>query len=210
MTRWDSLGLLVVLGAIATMPIYAARGHERDPDVAGRPTTVLLGAWVRHWLMWLIAPFERLLIRAGARPLLFNLLGAAFGLAAGVAYARGALSPGGWLVLLGGLADVLDGRLARALGVVSRSGAFLDSTLDRFAETFAFTGLALCFAGSASRVLIVALALGGSLLVSYTRARGQALGVASCSAPSASCCWPWPRCSTRRTPPGRTRRRAPC
>ena len=177
MSRWDGVGLLLALAAIATMPLYALRGRARDADVARRPTTLLLGAWVRDWLMWAIGPFERLVIRLGARPLLFNLLGAGLGLAAGIAYALGALSPAGWLVLLGGLADVLDGRLARALGVVSRSGAFLDSTLDRFAETFAYAGLAVGFAGSPRRVMVVALALGGSLLVSYARARGQALGV---------------------------------
>ena len=177
MSRLDSIGLVVVLAAVASMPFHALIARSRDADVARRPTTILLGAWVRDWLMWLIGPLERLLVRLGARPLLFNLLGAAFGLAAGIAFARGALSAGGWLVLLGGLSDVIDGRLARALKMVSRSGAFLDSTLDRFAEMFAFAGLAVYFAGSPRRVMVVALALGASLLVSYTRARGQALGV---------------------------------
>jgi phosphatidylglycerophosphate synthase len=100
----------------------------------------------------------------------------AFGLAAGAAYALGAFGLGGWLVLLGGAADILDGRIARARGAVSRAGAFLDSTLDRFAETFAFAGLAVWFRPWWPGVLASALALGGSLLVSYARARGEALG----------------------------------
>ena len=61
--------------------------------------------------------------------------------------------------------------------MASKAGAFLDSTLDRFAETFAFTGLAVWFRGSAWSALVVASALGGSLLVSYARARGEGLGV---------------------------------
>jgi phosphatidylglycerophosphate synthase len=99
------------------------------------------------------------------------------GAAAGVAYARADFPAAGWLVLLGGAADIFDGRIARARGLVSKAGAFIDSTLDRFAETFAFVGLAVCFAGWAWGALLVAMALGGSLLVSYARARGEGLGV---------------------------------
>jgi phosphatidylglycerophosphate synthase len=169
-----AIGLLVV-----TMPVYAvaARGRPRDADVARRPRTVLLGYWVRDWLMWLIAPIERACIAAQVSPAAFNWLGVAFGFAAGVAYARGDWAPGGWLVLLGGAADVLDGRIARARRLVSDSGAFLDSTLDRFAETFAYAGLAVGFAPSRLAVLAAVGALGGSLLVSYARARGEGLGM---------------------------------
>ena len=80
-------------------------------------------------------------------------------------------------LLLGGAADVLDGRIARALGVASRRGAFIDSTLDRFAEFGAFVGLAVWFRFSGIALLLVVTALGGSLLVSYTRARGESVGV---------------------------------
>jgi phosphatidylglycerophosphate synthase len=173
------LGLAAALALLATMPIYAlvARGRPGDPDVARRPTTVLLGHWVRDWLMWVIAPLERLFLRLRIPPIAFNWAGVAFGAAAGVAYGFGALAAGGWLVLLGGAADIFDGRIARARGMASKAGAFIDSTLDRFAETFAFMGLAVWYRGSAWGVLMTVLALGGSLLVSYARARGEGLGV---------------------------------
>jgi len=164
---------------LATMPVYAvvARGRPRDPEVARRPRTVLLGFWVRDWLMWAIAPLERLFLALRVPPVAFNWTGVALGAAAGVAYARGDLTAGAWLVLLGGAADIFDGRIARARGMESRAGAFLDSTLDRFAETFAFIGIAVWFRGSLWGVLGTVLALGGSLLVSYARARGEGLGV---------------------------------
>jgi phosphatidylglycerophosphate synthase len=127
--------------------------------------------------MWAIAPLERALVAMRVSPLAFNLLGVVFGALAGVAFARGAFGTGGWLVLLGGLADVFDGRLARAQNKVSKAGAFIDSTLDRFAEVFALAGLAAYSAATPVAVLIVTLAMGGSLLVSYTRARGEGLGV---------------------------------
>lgn len=164
---------------ILTMPVFAlvSRGRTMDADVARRPATVLLGFWVRDWLMWVIAPLERLFVRARLSPDVFNYLGVAFGAAAGIAFAYGELALAGWLVLLGGAADIFDGRIARARGIASERGAFLDSTLDRFAETFAFVGLAVYFAGVPWAQAAVALALGASLLVSYTRARGEALGV---------------------------------
>ena len=174
---WVALGLA---GAcVVSMGVFGAVGgaRVRDPDVARRSRTVLLGFWVRDWLIWTVGPWERALVRGRVSPLLFNLAGVACGLAAGIAYASGALSAAGWLVLLGGLCDVLDGRIARARGVASRRGAFLDSTLDRFAETFAFMGLSLYFAGSRLACLATLGALGGSLLVSYARARGEAHGV---------------------------------
>lgn len=173
-TALAAAGILVV-----TMPVYAlvARGRPVDADVARRPRTVLLGLWIRDWLMWVIAPIERACVAARIPPLAFNCAGVAFGALAGFAYAGGALATGGWMVLLGGAADVLDGRIARARGMVSDAGAFLDSTLDRFAETFAFAGIALWFTPARGGVLAAVLALGGSLLVSYARARGEGLGV---------------------------------
>jgi CDP-diacylglycerol---glycerol-3-phosphate 3-phosphatidyltransferase len=179
MTRTDLVALVLVAALLATMPIFAlvSRGRPMDADVARRGKTILLGRWVRDWLMWVIGPAERGFVRAGVSPDLFNYLGALFGVLAGVAFARGALGVGGWMVLLGGVADIFDGRIARARGIDAPYGAFLDSTLDRFAETFAFAGVALFFQPVRWALLATVLALGGSLLVSYARARGEALGV---------------------------------
>ncbi len=75
------------------------------------------------------------------------------------------------------MADVLDGRVARSLAVADRTGAFLDSTLDRFAEVGAFVGLAVLFRSSSLTLALAVTAMGGSLLVSYTRSRGESQGV---------------------------------
>ena len=169
---------IVVLACAATMPVYALEARSQvDAEVARRPTTILLGQWVRSWVMWLIGPLERMFIRWKVSPDAFNYAGALLGAAAGVAYAFNQVGLGAVLVLTCGLADILDGRVARAQGLASNYGEFLDSTLDRFAETFAYVGIAVLLTGSRIGVLAAGLALGGSMLVSYVRARGQGLGV---------------------------------
>ena len=103
--------------------------------------------------------------------------GLLFGLASGILIALGRLEAGGASIALAGVCDILDGRLARAQKVASPYGKFIDSTLDRFVETFAFLGFAVYFAGRPWGPLVVAAGLGGSLLVSYAQARGETVGV---------------------------------
>ena len=171
------LGTLVL--GLLSVPVYAAGRRRRGTDplgVADRGSFVL-GPFVRDWFYWFIGPLERASLALGLGPLFYNLTGVAWGALGGWAFARGHPVLGGWAVLLGGVADILDGRIARARGIASQRGAFLDSTLDRFAELAAFVGLAVRFQGFPLALAVVATALGGSLLVSYARARGESLGV---------------------------------
>ncbi len=79
----------------------------------------------------------------------------------------------------GSVLDILDGALARVGGKTTPFGAFLDSTTDRMGEAFMLGAIALVFAREASEVGVglAAAAIAGSFLVSYTRARAEALGV---------------------------------
>ncbi|MDP2955930.1 MAG: CDP-alcohol phosphatidyltransferase family protein [Longimicrobiales bacterium] len=172
--------LLSVLGvALVSMPVYARGAAHRgeDPHEVQDRGSFVLGSFVRNWFYWFQSPLDRAALAVGLGPLFFNLLGVFFGIVAAAFFATGHLSLGGWAVLFGGWADVVDGRLARALGVADERGAFLDSTLDRFAEFAAFVGLAVLFRESGPGLVLVVTALGGSLLVSYARARGESVGV---------------------------------
>jgi archaetidylinositol phosphate synthase len=80
----------------------------------------------------------------------------------------------GAMVLVSGFFDILDGAVARATGRVSKRGAFLDSTMDRVGETSIYLGILF---GSTTAPYLVFLALASSLLVSYTRAKADALSV---------------------------------
>ena len=172
--------LAAILGfAIATMPVYRLTGAWAEPDplesaVRGK---FILGNFVRSWFYWFIRPIERLSLAIGLSPLFYNIGGVVLASAGGVAFAFGNMSLGGWGVLAGGAADVLDGRIARARGIASEQGAFLDSTLDRFAEVGAFVGIALWFRTDPVALAAVVIGMGGSLLVSYARARGESVGV---------------------------------
>jgi CDP-diacylglycerol--glycerol-3-phosphate 3-phosphatidyltransferase len=178
--RTDVATLLVILAvALLSMPFYAlsSRRRGRDSRDVENRGSFILGSFARSWFYWFIAPVENLALALRLGPLFFNLLGVALGVTAAVLFGMGRANPGGWAVLLGGVADIMDGRIARALGVANKRGAFLDSTLDRFAEFAAFVGLAVLFRESQLALVLVVTALGGSLLVSYTRARGESVGV---------------------------------
>lgn len=100
-------------------------------------------------------------------------------LLAALCIAGGGLRLGALVLLLAAVGDVIDGMLARQTGQATPFGAFFDSTLDRIGEGAILAALAYQFAvtGRPTVVAVTVLALLGSLLVSYTRARAEALGL---------------------------------
>jgi CDP-diacylglycerol--glycerol-3-phosphate 3-phosphatidyltransferase len=161
------------------MVAYALLGGRRDPDASGKQTRFLLGLgdFLVHWFMWVLTPLEVLALRLGASPDTFNFAGLGFGVLSGVLIGTGRLELGGVAIALGGVSDIMDGRLARAQKVESDYGKFIDSTLDRFVEVFAFLGLVYYLRPHTWGPLVAAAAISGSLLVSYARARGESVGV---------------------------------
>jgi phosphatidylglycerophosphate synthase len=95
----------------------------------------------------------------------------------GWAFAGGRVRLGGLFLLLSGIMDMLDGAVARVSGGESKGGALLDSTIDRYAEIAVYLGLALLYRGSVLPLAGVILALCGSLMVSYVKARAEGLGL---------------------------------
>ena len=81
---------------------------------------------------------------------------------------------GGVFLLVSGFFDIVDGSVARITKQISKRGGFLDSVLDKIAEIIIFAGIAL---GQLADSFWCLVALGLSLLVSYTRARAESLGV---------------------------------
>ena len=144
----------------------------------------LFPRWLRTGFDALVLPIARWLGTLGATPNAISTVGASVLVAAGAAFATGRVRAGGALLLLSGLFDMLDGRLARISGQATPFGAFYDSTLDRVGESILFLGIALFFVDGGvpaamvpGAVAAAILALAGSLLVSYTRARAEGLNL---------------------------------
>ncbi len=151
-------------------------GVPVDAEVASRPASKLLGRYLRHYIMWVLGPWERALVRWRVTPNALTFASFVVACVSATFFALGNFGAGGWLYLLTGILDILDGRIARATGKVTKGGAFFDSVMDRYAEIVVFGGLAVFYRGSWA-IFVALVALLGSVMVSYTRARGEALGV---------------------------------
>jgi CDP-diacylglycerol--glycerol-3-phosphate 3-phosphatidyltransferase len=129
----------------------------------------------------LLAPVVRLAVAMHLTPNAITIIGFAVVVAAAVLIGIGNLLAGALVLTAGSLLDAVDGALARATGVTSAFGSFLDSTLDRAAEAVLYGGIAAYYLGSMSEpaapVLLALLALAGSFMVSYTRARAEGIGL---------------------------------
>lgn len=167
------LNLMLILGAAYVGMRAFAR---RQPDTSGVRGSRLLGSRLRAWYFSLLEPLESLFVARGVRPTAITYAQVAAALLSALAYATGLIYTAGVLVLFTGTLDILDGKVARRLDGGSRRGAFLDSVIDRYAEFFGWVGLMIFFA-SGWRVWTALLALLGGMMVSYTRARAEGLGV---------------------------------
>ncbi len=133
----------------------------------------------RAWGVRFIEPIARLLQRAGLTPNAVTVLGFILTAAVAVVVATGQFLTAGLLLIVTLGADALDGALARLTGNVTRFGAFLDSTLDRWAEVTLYGALVWYYLrlDQDLPVLLAVAALATSLLVSYTRARAEGAGL---------------------------------
>ena len=124
----------------------------------------------------------RLLAKTPVTPNAMTWIGFSITLGAGVLIITEHLLAAGFVVLFAGFFDMLDGTLARGTDRVTRFGAILDSTLDRFSEAALLLSVLSIYAVRATEqstpvILIVGFALVGSLLVSYIRAKAEAMGL---------------------------------
>ena len=133
---------------------------------------------IQQWFIRFIDPFIELIVKLQVHPNHFTVLGLFISFIGALFYAKHDIRLGGVFILLGGLCDIIDGKVARKTGLSSNFGALLDSSLDRYAEVFMFLGTAIYFVqiDHALTSIMVFLALGGSMMVSYVRARAEGLG----------------------------------
>jgi CDP-diacylglycerol--glycerol-3-phosphate 3-phosphatidyltransferase len=123
-------------------------------------------------------PIGRGLARLGLSPNALTLIGFGIACLAAVAAAAGAWLVAGLLVIFGGVFDMFDGLVARATGKVSKAGAFMDSTFDRWGEAVVYVGIVwgAIGLGTERTAVLAAAAMASAFMVSYTRARAESLG----------------------------------
>jgi CDP-diacylglycerol--glycerol-3-phosphate 3-phosphatidyltransferase len=134
--------------------------------------------WMRARFKSLLDAVGGVLVRLGLAPNTMTLLGLAGNVVGAFFLARGQMTLGGLFILAAGPIDALDGTMARLRGESGKFGAFVDSTSDRVSELVIYFGLLIHFArqDDLTALMLVFAAAGGSVLVSYVKARAEGLG----------------------------------
>ncbi len=124
---------------------------------------------------WL-RPATSAVSRVGLTPSTLTLIGLAVTVIGAILVGSDHLVWGGLVFVAGSALDMLDGALARAIGSASRRGALLDAVSDRVSETAIWVAVGIVGSDDVRLVVLSGLGLGGSLITSYIRAKGEALG----------------------------------
>jgi CDP-diacylglycerol--glycerol-3-phosphate 3-phosphatidyltransferase len=126
----------------------------------------------------ILDPIGAFLNRIGLMPNTMTILGLLGNTAGAIFLAQGKMTIGGLIILAMGPVDALDGTMARLRGEPREFGAFVDSVTDRYSELVIFGGLLVYYIqqGNWTAALVTYFAAGGSVLVSYIRARASSLG----------------------------------
>jgi CDP-diacylglycerol--glycerol-3-phosphate 3-phosphatidyltransferase len=138
--------------------------------------------YLKNGALRAIEPAVGFLARHNVSPNAITTVGTLLTVAAGVVYATGHIMTAGWLMAVTAFFDVIDGAVARRTGRSTVFGAFYDSSLDRVADGALMAGLTVFYATNAvhHNIYMVVVCLVGiiaTFLVSYTRARAEALGI---------------------------------
>src|ERR1051325_2971570 len=131
----------------------------------------------------IIDAIVRTLVRSRINPNMLTFIGLLINIGCAALYGYGKFFGAGLLMIFANLFDMLDGQVARLRGRVTRFGAFFDSTLDRYSDIIVYVGIMIFYARDTDKhstllVALTGLALVGSVMVSYSRARAESLDIA--------------------------------
>lgn len=134
----------------------------------------------RLLVAWAVDPIGKILSRTAISPNLVTIVAFIIAIISSVLISQGITVPGGIVLLLSGFLDLIDGALARAKSQVTKFGAVLDSTLDRFSEALVFLAIIyFALSGKAQNLLIIlsVAGLAASFMISYIKARAEGMGI---------------------------------
>lgn len=188
------LPLIISLEATVLLFTYFAitwPKRKLSEETLSRLHTSFIGVFLIEFWSWIIKPVLSLCKTAKITPNKITALSILLSLVTGCIYAWGYIALGGWMLIISGSLDMIDGRVARETNMVTKSGAFFDSCSDRYSDTFVFIGIAVFFlsknfshaAGSFTislpdyyTIIIIMTILMGSAAMSYVKARGEVVG----------------------------------
>lgn len=161
--------------------------NERNSDTADNvdqrsktgkkpESSKLLSGGIKSWWVSRVRPVEDFLIERKFSPNVLTITTLVVSALTGYFFHLGLIFVAGILLLAGSTFDIFDGRVARAQGLNSAKGAFFDSCVDRYSEVLIYMGL-LSYFSNTFFVYIVFLIVGCSMMVSYTKARAEGLGI---------------------------------
>jgi len=144
----------------------------------------MFGASIGRGAMRIIDAMVRGLAASGIHPNILTAIGVIINVGCAVLFGMGEFFWAGIVLIVANLFDMLDGNVARLSGTVTRFGGFLDSSLDRLSDMVALLGIMVFYASntperSLLNVILVGVGMIGSVMVSYTTARSESLGVKS-------------------------------
>ena len=142
----------------------------------------MFGASLGRGAKRIIDAMVRWLAYGGVHPNILTVIGVMISVACGILFGIGEFFWAGIVLLIANIFDMLDGRVARLTDNVTKFGGFLDSSLDRISDMIAFIGIIVFYASntpqrSVTNVFLASLAMMSSVMVSYTAARSDSLGV---------------------------------
>ncbi|MBF0104499.1 MAG: CDP-alcohol phosphatidyltransferase family protein [Deltaproteobacteria bacterium] len=177
---WFTFAPLFVINTyvFVTLTLFAfiSKKRPKTAEIESRHSSVILNKWIREYWMWLTAPIYSFFIRFNVTPNAISFLGTVMACLCAVAFAFSHMGLAGWLMVFGASFDFFDGQIARATNRVTKAGSFFDSSLDRLSEAATLTGLAYLYRNSFIFWIVMGIYV-GSMLTSYTKAKGETMGI---------------------------------
>lgn len=142
----------------------------------------MFGASIGRGAMRIINAMVDGLVSANVHPNILTAVGVCINIGCGVLFGTGHFFWAGIVLIVANLFDMLDGNVARRSGNVTKFGSFLDSSLDRLSDMVSFFGIMIFYAGNSPQhsllnVILAGVGMIGSVMVSYSTARSESLGV---------------------------------
>ncbi len=177
--HWGPLVLtgffLAAFVGFAVKSALQGRPHTARVEKAGG--SLLLSKYMMEYGLWVFGPLTRTAVQLGLHPDFFSWMSLVLQFGAALLIATGYFGLGAWVLVFGAFCDALDGAVARARGVASDAGEVLDAAIDRWADMAIFFGYAWYYHNLWWAFFLAVAACAGSVMVSYSRAKGESFGV---------------------------------